>query len=65
MRLKGNKNAALIVFMISAFWHGFYPIYYLFFFQFYILEQASGMLEKLKFFDYFNNCNLLVKFIAM
>ena len=65
MRLKGNKNAALIVFMVSAFWHGFYPIYYLFFFQFYILEQISGMLEKLNFFEKFNNANFLVKFIAV
>ena len=51
--------------MVSAFWHGFYAIYYLFFFQFYILEQISGMLEKIKFFDSFSYGNIFVKFVGV
>ncbi len=38
--------------MVSAFWHGFYPNYYIFFFFAFILEQISGMIQdKTKFFD--------------
>lgn len=38
--------------MVSAFWHGFYPNYYIFFFFAFILEQISGIIqEKTKFFD--------------
>jgi lysophospholipid acyltransferase len=44
--------ASLVTFMVSAFWHGFYPVYYLFFFQFYLVEQISGYLEALGFFKY-------------
>jgi hypothetical protein len=51
--------------MISAFWHGFYPIYYLFFFQFYILEQLSGLLEKVNFFEKFDKGNFIVYFLGV
>jgi len=38
------KRAALasnVTFMISAFWHGFYPAYYLVFFQLFLMQQVS------------------------
>lgn len=70
LRFLGSKNkfvsnkraASLITFMISAFWHGFYPNYYLFFFQFYLLEQISDVLQdKLKFFDWVERKNLVIQ----
>jgi hypothetical protein len=56
-----NSIASLITFMVSAFWHGFYPVYYIFFFIFYIYEQACDMLTKLGFFDYFENQGIIVE----
>ena len=38
--------ASLITFVISAFWHGFYPSTYISFIHFYFVEQASDLLEK-------------------
>jgi lysophospholipid acyltransferase len=59
---KNNKTAAtLVTFMVSAFWHGFYPVYYLFFFQFFLLERISEILEEFGLFEYFENKNLVTK----
>ncbi len=60
--LKNNTAmASLITFMVSAFWHGFYPIYYVFFFQFYILEQICEFLEKdYDLFRYMEGKNFLL-----
>ena len=45
-------SPSLITFMVSAFWHGFYPNYYIFFFFAFILEQISGLIQdKTKFFE--------------
>jgi lysophospholipid acyltransferase len=62
-RYKNNKQmASLITFMVSAFWHGFYPIYYLFFFLFYILEQTCTMLEEdFNLFNKINSQNIIVR----
>jgi hypothetical protein len=62
-----NKKsiASFATFMISAFWHGFYPIYYLFFFQFYIYEQICEIFEhKFKLFSYFKTKNYSVQLIV-
>jgi lysophospholipid acyltransferase len=62
---KGNKSAAtLVTFMVSAFWHGFYPVYYFFFFQFFLLERISEILEDLGLFVYLERQNLVIKFFA-
>jgi lysophospholipid acyltransferase len=51
--LKGNHFiATIITFFISAFWHGFYPVYYLFFVQYFLIEQIASILEKK--YDIFN-----------
>jgi hypothetical protein len=47
--------------MVSACWHGFYPVYYFFFFQFYIVEQVSGFLAQLGFFAYIEKQSLLIR----
>jgi len=43
--IKSNpKQAAFasnMTFMVSAFWHGFYPMYYLVFFEFFLVQQVS------------------------
>lgn len=41
-----NRNAALITFMVSAFWHGFYPTYYIMFYMAFLVEQVFDMLDK-------------------
>lgn len=63
---KNNKAiASLATFMISAFWHGFYPNYYIFFFQFYVLEQVSDILErKLNLFERAEKMNIGVGIIV-
>ncbi len=44
--------ASLITFLASAFWHGFYPAYYLFFLHFFFIEQIAAFGEEN--FDIFN-----------
>ena len=52
-KFKNNKIvASLITFMISALWHGFYPVYFIFFFEYYMIEQVSTYLDEE--FDLFN-----------
>jgi L-asparagine transporter-like permease len=41
-----NVNPELITFMISAFWHGFYPNYYSFFFFAFIIEQCGALIDS-------------------
>jgi len=45
--LKNNKGmASLITFLTSAIWHGFYLTYYVFFIQYYMIEQVALFLEE-------------------
>lgn len=64
--LSKNKGlASLITFSVSAFWHGFYPNFYLFFIQYFFIEQITDYLEKR--YDLFNRIsksNFFIKFIA-
>jgi hypothetical protein len=44
-----NNNrglASLITCMVSACWQGFYPVYYIFFFLFFLMEQSCTFLEE-------------------
>ena len=58
-----NVNPELITFMVSAFWHGFYPNYYTFFFFCFIIEQTSGILDSktnyFKFIESFKEHKIL------
>ena len=38
--------------MMSAFWHGFYPTYYVFFFLFFLLQNANEYFDKLGLYTY-------------
>ena len=60
---KNNRGlASLITFMVSAFWHGFYPVYYIFFFLFFILEQTCTMLEDdYDFFKIMDRQNIVIR----
>lgn len=60
---KNNRGiASLITFMVSAFWHGFYPVYYVFFFVFYVIEQICTMLEDdYNLFTVMDNKNFIIK----
>ena len=60
---KNNKAlASLLTFMISACWHGFYPVYYIFFFLYYLIEQCAVALdEKLDFFNWIKKQNIFIK----
>jgi len=56
---KVNRN--FITFMCSSFWHGFYPMYYLSFFDFYLINWVSEILEKdFNFFDYIDNKSFIL-----
>jgi hypothetical protein len=49
-------NPELITFMVSAFWHGFYPNYYIAFFFAFEMEQISGLIStKTKLFEILEN----------
>lgn len=40
------KNASLMTFIVSAFWHGFYPTYYICFFIWNLLSEAEKLVFK-------------------
>ena len=50
MCLNNFGLASLMTFMLSAFWHGFYPTYYIFFFIFFIYQTANEKFDKLGFY---------------
>ncbi len=57
-----KSTASLITFMVSAFWHGFYPVYYIFFFFFYLTERTFDILDvEFKFFNYLESKNYVVQ----
>ena len=61
-------NPELITFMISAFWHGFYPNYYFFFFNCFLIEQTSALYSnKTYYFEFiennFNNKGIVGKIV--
>jgi lysophospholipid acyltransferase len=62
---KGNTGlASLITFMISAFWHGFYPIYYWHFFEFYLIDQIGSILDtKYDFFNWIAKQSIIIQII--
>jgi lysophospholipid acyltransferase len=64
---KGKESSAsLISFILSAIWHGFYPMYYVFFFQFWLLEQSCTMLEKkLRFYEKIEKANVVVQQLVL
>lgn len=64
---KGKEStASLVSFILSAFWHGFYPMYYVFFFEFWLLEQSCTMLEKkLGFYLWVEKSNVVVQQIVL
>ena len=51
--------ASLMTFMISAFWHGFYPTYYIFFFLFFIYQTANEKFDKMGFYTWCRTGNFL------
>ena len=56
--------ASLLTFMVSACWHGFYPVYYFFFLQFYFAEQIGTVLEeKWDFFNWISKKNKILQII--
>ena len=42
----GKSKAALYTFILSSFWHGFYPSYYLAFFMFHITSEVQKIFHK-------------------
>jgi len=62
---KNNSQIAnFITLMFSSLWHGFYPGYYIGFFQCFFLEQASGFLEAKGYMYYIERnpfLNILTK----
>ena len=42
----GKSRAALYTFILSSFWHGFYPSYYLAFFMFHVTSEVQRVLHK-------------------
>ncbi len=59
---KNKSFASMITFMLSAIWHGFYPVFYVFFPQFYLIEQACKVLEeKLNLFTKLKKTKLIYK----
>lgn len=42
----GKSKAALFTFILSSFWHGFYPSYYLAFFMFHVTGEVQKVFHK-------------------
>lgn len=62
---KNKGLASMITFSVSAVWHGFYPSYYLFFAQYFFIEQITAYLEnRFDLFNVIDKSNFFIKFIA-
>ena len=58
-KFKDNKIiAAFITYAVSAFWHGFYPSYYVSFFMVYLFEQDGLFLNAVGYYDYVDKYKL-------
>ena len=60
-RKENEEKAAFVTFMVSAFWHGFYPGYYLFFIWVHLILAISKKVYKFR--DYFNWMPDIMKWI--
>ena len=59
------KVAAMVTFILSAFWHGLYPSYYISFFFFYFVEQTcEGLEKKFNFFEKLSKLPLPLLLVA-
>ena len=69
LRLIGGKKklshslSSLITFMISAIWHGFYPVYYLFFFAYYMIEQVATVVEQKGLVTYIESASFIKRLV--
>ncbi len=62
---RNNRTlASLITYMFSAFWHGFYPVYYICFSLIYLFEQGNLFLEMLGFYKYVDQRVYLWPFVS-
>jgi len=59
-----KNNRILFTYMVSSIWHGFYPVYYWFFLDFYFVDQISSMLEKDKFFERLEHSSYILQIIC-
>lgn len=58
-----RQLVSFITFIISAFWHGVYPCYYLFFTNMFLLEQICNYINAFRLFDWMeNDSNYIRKF---
>lgn len=63
---KNNRTlASLITYVFSAFWHGFYPAYYISFVLVYLFEQGDQFLEMLGFYKYVDERVYLWPFVSI
>lgn len=63
-RLENNAQlCSLITFMLSAFWHGFYPTYYIGFFLYFVFQTANEKVDKIGFFTWARK-NYGIKFLV-
>ena len=59
-----RNNRILFTYFVSSVWHGFYPVYYWFFLDFYFVDQISTMLEKDKFFERLEHSSYILQFVC-
>jgi len=60
-----RDNRILLTYMISAAWHGWYPVYYLVFFDFFLIDRICEALKKDKFFERLEHSSYILQIIVM
>lgn len=59
--LLGNFGfAGIMTYLLSAFWHGFYITYYIFFFGLYLYQTGNEVFDKLGLFEYIERSNVFI-----
>lgn len=61
-RGSGTTLAALVTFMVSAIWHGFYPGFFAFFIGAFLMDNHNKIAQK-KLGPYFKESNFIITFI--
>jgi lysophospholipid acyltransferase len=59
-----QKNRIMLTYFVSAAWHGWYPVYFLAFFDFFIIDRVCEILKKDKFFERLEHSSYILQIVV-
>ena len=59
-----RNNRVMLTYLVSAAWHGWYPIYYWVFLDFFFIDRICEVLKKDKFYERLGHSSYILQFIV-